>query len=137
MTEDQRHNPKLLWAITGSLIVVIIAVFIFQWMGSADNDTDMQATPPVTDPAAKSAPPKATSLQDAEAAPKQLVTEDLLKAPVPENAALAKEEVAKLDDIRNQLNDQSSLLKQQHADADELIKLKEEQIKILEAQLAQ
>ncbi len=53
------------------------------------------------------------------------------------NAALAKEEVAKLDDIQNQLNDQRALLKQQHNDADELIKLKEEQIKILEAQLAQ
>ena len=76
-------------------------------------------------------------MQDDEAAPKQLVTEDLLKAPVPENPALAKEEVAKLDDIQNQLNDQRALLKQQHNDADELIKLKEEQIKILEAQLAQ
>ena len=45
--------------------------------------------------------------------------------------------MAKLDDIQNQLNDQRALLKQQHNDADELIKLKEEQIKILEAQLAQ
>ena len=65
------------------------------------------------------------------------MTEDLLKAPVPENPALAKEEVAKLDDIQNQLYDQHTLLKQQHNDSDELIKLKEEQIKILEAQLAQ
>ena len=136
MTEDQRHNPKLLWAIAGGLIVVIIAVFIFQWMGESDNTAPIE-TAPTTAPATKFAPAEATPLQDDEAAPKQLVTEDLLKAPVPENAALAKEEVAKLDDIRNQLNDQSSLLKQQHADADELIKLKEEQIKILEAQLAQ
>ncbi len=37
MTEDQQHNPKLLWAITGGLIIVIIAVFIFQWMGDSDN----------------------------------------------------------------------------------------------------
>lgn len=136
MTEDQRHNPKLLWAIAGGLIVVIIAVFIFQWMGESDNTAPIETTP-TTAPAAKSAPAEATPLQDDEAAPKQLVTEDLLKAPVPENPALAKEEVAKLDDIQNQLNDQHTLLKQQHNDSDELIKLKEEQIKILEAQLAQ
>ena len=136
MTEDQRHNPKLLWAIAGGLIVVIIAVFIFQWMGESDNTAPIE-TAPTTAPATKFAPAEATPLQDDEAAPKQLVTEDLLKAPVPENPALAKEEVAKLDDIQNQLYDQHTLLKQQHSDADELIKLKEEQIKILEAQLAQ
>ena len=136
MTEDQRHNPKLLWAIAGGLIVVIIAVFIFQWMGESDNTAPIETTP-TTAPAAKSAPAEATPLQDDEAAPKQLVTEDLLKAPISENAALAKEEVAKLDDIQNQLYDQHTLLKQQHNDSDELIKLKEEQIKILEAQLAQ
>ena len=136
MTEDQRHNPKLLWAIAGGLIVVIISVFIFQWMGESDNTAPIETTP-TTAPAAKSAPAEATPLQDDEAAPKQLVAEDLLKAPVPENPALAKEEVAKLDDIQNQLYDQHTLLKQQHNDSDELIKLKEEQIKILEAQLAQ
>ena len=136
MTEDQRHNPKLLWAIAGGLIVVIIAVFIFQWMGESDNTAPIE-TAPTTAPATKFAPAEATPLQDDEAAPKQLVTEDLLKAPVPENPALAKEEVAKLDDIQNQLYDQHTLLKQQHNDSDELIKLKEEQIKILEAQQAQ
>ena len=136
MTEDQRHNPKLLWAIAGGLIVVIIAVFIFQWMGDSDNTAPIE-TAPTTASVAKAAPAEATPLQEDEAAPKQLVTEDLLKAPISENAALAKEEVAKLDDIQNQLNDQRALLKQQHNDADELIKLKEEQIKILEAQLAQ
>ena len=136
MTEDQRHNPKLLWAIAGGLIFVIIAVFIFQWMGESDNTAPIE-TAPTTAPATKFAPAEATPLQDDEAAPKQLVTEDLLKAPVPENPALAKEEVAKLDDIQNQLYDQHTLLKQQHNDSDELIKLKEEQIKILEAQLAQ
>lgn len=136
MTEDQRHNPKLLWAIAGGLIFVIIAVFIFQWMGERDSTAPIE-TAPTTAPATKFAPAEATPLQDDEAAPKQLVTEDLLKAPVPENPALAKEEVAKLDDIQNQLYDQHTLLKQQHNDSDELIKLKEEQIKILEAQLAQ
>ncbi len=87
MTEDQRHNPKLLWAIAGGLIVVIIAVFIFQWMGESDNTAPIE-TAPTTAPATKFAPAEATPLQDDEAAPKQLVTEDLLKAPISENAAL-------------------------------------------------
>ena len=67
----------------------------------------------------------------------KLVEENITELPVPENASLAKEEIAKLDDIQSQLNDQETTLKQQHNDADELIKLKEEQIKLLEAQLAQ
>ena len=54
----------------------------------------------------------------------------------PENASLAKEEVAKLDDIQSQLKEQEKSLQAQHKDADELVKLKEEQIKLLEAQLA-
>ena len=36
-----------------------------------------------------------------------------------------------------QLKDQEAMLKAQHADADDLVALKEEQIKLLEAQLAQ
>ena len=56
---------------------------------------------------------------------------------MPENASLAKEEVAKLDDIQVQLNEQKATLDAQHSDADQLIQLKEEQIKLLEAQLAQ
>ena len=67
----------------------------------------------------------------------QLVDEKILKTAVPENESLAKEEVAKLEDIQMQLKDQEAILKAQHADADDLVALKEEQIKLLEAQLAQ
>ena len=48
-----------------------------------------------------------------------------------------KEEAAKLDDIQSQLKEQEDLLKAQHSDADQLIQLKEEQIKLLEAQLTE
>ncbi|HFF4773957.1 TPA: hypothetical protein ACGC33_002258, partial [Acinetobacter baumannii] len=47
------------------------------------------------------------------------------------------EEVSKLNDIHRQLQDQEATLKAQHADADQLIKLKEEQVKLLEAQVKQ
>ena len=45
--------------------------------------------------------------------------------------------VSKLEDIHRQLKDQEATLKAQHADADQLTKLKEEQVKLLEAQLKQ
>ena len=65
-----------------------------------------------------------------------LVNESILKDEVPQNESLAKEEVARLDDIQKQLDEQAKILKSQHADADQLIKLKEEQIKLLEQQLS-
>ena len=65
-----------------------------------------------------------------------MVNESILKDSVPENSSLAKEEVAKLDDIQKQLDEQQQNLKSQHADADQLLKLKEEQVKLLEQQLA-
>ena len=45
--------------------------------------------------------------------------------------------MAKLEDLQVQLDGQAALLNAQHADADELIRLKEEQIQLLEAQLKQ
>ena len=66
----------------------------------------------------------------------ELVKESILKDKIPENTSLAKEEVAKLEDIQKQLDDQQQNLKSQHADADQLIKLKEEQIKLLQQQIA-
>ena len=60
----------------------------------------------------------------------------MVKDEVPQNESLAKEEVARLDDIQKQLDEQAKILKSQHADADQLIKLKEEQIKLLEQQLS-
>ncbi|MBD3843720.1 MAG: hypothetical protein IE909_17955, partial [Campylobacterales bacterium] len=62
--------------------------------------------------------------------------ESIIKDPIPANDTLAKEEIAKLDDIHQQLKDQQNELKQQHTDVDTLVKLKEDQIKLLEAQLA-
>ncbi len=138
MTEDQRNSPKLLIGIIGALIAVIAAFVIFQWI----NADEAELTPPA--PAAETpAPAPAEAVQQTlnaqkeSSQPAQLIHEDVLKAPVPENASLAKEEAAKLDDIQAQLHDQEKTLKAQHADADQLIKLKEEQIKLLEQQLAQ
>jgi phosphatidate phosphatase PAH1 len=87
----------------------------------------------MTKPSASSEPVAQTQTASAQ----QLVNEDVLKQPVPAQDSLAKEEVSKLNDIHRQLQDQETTLKAQHADADQLIKLKEEQVKLLEAQVKQ
>ena len=142
MSVEQRNNPKLLMGIMGALVTVVALVLLYQWLNASSGEAERIhqediAAVPAAKPAAKTEEDTAATKAAETIEAKALVSEQLLDSPVPENASLAKEEVAKLDDIQNQLNDQRALLKQQHNDADELIKLKEEQIKILEAQLAQ
>ena len=141
MTLDQRNSPKLLLGITGGLVVIIMLFLAYQWFFATSNEvlTEHEAAS-LTMPA-KPAASAEVKLAEPEVATDektiQLVDEKILKAAVPENESLAKEEVAKLADIQTQLKDQETLLKAQHADADDLVALKEEQIKLLEAQLAQ
>lgn len=132
MIEDRNHNPKLLIGIAGGLIAVIAIFLAYQWFIASNvenrptHETELATPAPV-----KAKPAEAVPLAEAEPTQK-LIEEDILQAPVPENASIAK-----LDDIQLQLAAQESTLKAQHADADQLLKLKEEQIKLLEAQLAQ
>ncbi|WP_180056740.1 MULTISPECIES: hypothetical protein [unclassified Acinetobacter] len=142
MTEDQRHNPKLLVGIIGGLTILIAVFFAYQWFSNNTEQNNVHEEEMVTKPAKPAVATPIESMSEASAPLAEtemvkLVEENITELPVPENASLAKEEIAKLDDIQSQLNDQETTLKQQHNDADELIKLKEEQIKLLEAQLAQ
>ena len=140
---EQRNNSKLMWIIAGGLGAVIVLIAIFFWLNNTSESTQIDEQLNQTTPAAKkveaTAPPVATPVEQnaaSEAANVELVKESILKDKIPENASLAKEEVAKLEDIQKQLDDQQQNLKSQHADADQLIKLKEEQIKLLQQQLA-
>lgn len=137
MIEDRNHNPKLLIGIAGGLIAVIAIFLAYQWFIASNVENRPTYETELTTPAqVKAKPAEAVPLAEAEPTQK-LIEEDILQAPVPENASIAKEEIAKLDDIQLQLAEQENTLKAQHADADQLLKLKEEQIKLLEAQLAQ
>lgn len=139
MSVEQRNNPKLLIGIIGALSAVAILVVVYQWLNHVPAATTEQEQTGITRPAA---PPVAEPIQESagrqneSAAPQVLVTEDMMNTAVPTTPALAKEEVAKLEDLQAQLNDQKATLEAQHDDADQLIQLKEEQIKLLEAQLA-
>lgn len=137
MIEDRNHNPKLLIGIAGGLIAVIAIFLAYQWFIASNVENSPTYETELTTPAqVKAKPAEAVPLAEAEPTQK-LIEEDILQAPVPENASIAKEEIAKLDDIQLQLAEQENTLKAQHADADQLLQLKEEQIKLLEAQLAQ
>ncbi|MBV7308417.1 hypothetical protein V3528_09835 [Acinetobacter johnsonii] len=137
MSSVQHNNPKLLWGITAGLVAIIAIFALYQWLFAAQESTTPVHQAELIQPTVKALPEaeKAASTAMADNTIK-LVEEDILKAPVPENASLAKEEVAKLEDIQSQLKEQEKSLQAQHKDADELVKLKEEQIKLLEAQLA-
>ncbi|WP_327857799.1 hypothetical protein [Acinetobacter guillouiae] len=136
---EQRNNSKLMWIIAGGLGAVIVLIAIFFWLNNTSESTQINEPLNQTTPAAKKVEATATPVEQSaasEAANVELVKASILKDKIPENASLAKEEVAKLEDIQKQLDDQQQNLKSQHADADQLIKLKEEQIKLLQQQMA-
>lgn len=135
MTSDQRNSPKLLMGIIGGMVVIIVFFFAYQWFMSSSREITTESesiNSTVSTPVKPSEPVRTMDEKTI-----QLVDESILKTATPNDPALAKEEVAKLEDIQTQLHDQENILKAQHNDADQLITLKEEQIKLIEAQLVQ
>ena len=140
MSSYQNENSKLLWMIIGGISVVVVLIFATQWFLSEKHQEpsitlikpaiEKTVTPSVT------ATTESAEVANETPAPIQLVEESIVKDPIPANDTLAKEEITKLDDIHQQLKDQQQDLKQQHTDVDTLLKLKEDQVKLLEAQLA-
>lgn len=138
MTIRDRNSSKMLWGIIALLILIIAGAFAYFNFSSTNEENKINTETPVSEAVAASEPELPTSeIAPTETTTSVLISDEVLKDTVPENASLAKEEVAKLKDIQNQLKDQEVLLTEQHADADQLIELKEEQIKLLEAQLAE
>ena len=136
MTLNYRENSKLIWIIAGGLIAIILLVIIYLWM---NNTAEPKAQPVLPNKTVTAAPVVQPTAEPAASEPDTatLVDEKILKDEVSNNASTAKEEMAKLEDIQKQLDEQQNMLNTQHADADQLIKLKEDQIKLLEKQLAE
>ena len=139
MALDQINNSKLIWLIGGGLIIIVALGAAYFWLSSNSEPEVQQVAIPAPKPKVE-APPVVEPVMEQPASEavdeNALVKEDILKEQVPENASLAKEEIARLDDIQKQLNEQENSLKGQHVDADKLIQLKEEQIKLIEQQIA-
>lgn len=140
MSSYQNENSKLLWMIIGGISVVVVLIFAIQWFFSEKHQetsiTSIQPAIEKTVTTSVTANTESTQVTNETPAPIQLVEESIVKDPIPANDTLAKEEITKLDDIHQQLKDQQQDLKQQHTDVDTLLKLKEDQVKLLEAQLA-
>ena len=139
MALEQRDNSKLLWGIIIALVCIVALVAAYFWMSTMqESPVNEKPATAVTAPATPVAP-KPPVAQPIDQAPptNTLIDEKVLKDPIPDTPIAAEEEVAKLDDVHQQLVDQEGTLKQQHQGADDIIKLKEEQIKLLEEQLAQ
>jgi phospholipid N-methyltransferase len=134
----QRESSKLLWGIISGLILIVVLAFAyFNFNSRIDTSTEqVPSSESVSEIVSSEIIVENTPVSEANTST-ALISEDVLKAPISDNPSLAKEEVAKLDDVQAQLKDQEKILEEQHADADQIIKLKEEQIKLLEAQLAE
>ncbi|WP_445116709.1 hypothetical protein [Acinetobacter sp. WZC-1] len=136
MNKTQRDNPGLMWIIAGGLTVVIVLLALIFILLKPDDKPQQTATPaPAIAEKAVPAPPQPVEQTTAsEPANQELINEKALSDEVPQNASLANEELARLQEIKKQLDLHEQILKAQHGDADQLIKLKEEQIKLLEEQ---
>lgn len=138
MAIRERNNPKLLWGIIGFLILIIALIFAYLNFSSTEDESKVNIETPASEAVVTSESNlPASEVVAPETNTSALISDKILQEAIPENASLAKEEVAKLSDIQSQLKDQEKILKEQHSDVDQLIELKEEQIKLLEAQLAE
>lgn len=145
MTQSKPNQSYLIWWILGVLSIFTLGITTyFYWTEPAQqNEQAQQSRAQKTtqknlthEQATIGASNVTTQGMDA-SSNTALVDEKIVEQAIPQNESLAKDELAKLKDIQTQLDQQTMSLNAQHQDADQLIKLKQEQIKLLEAQLAQ
>lgn len=146
MALDHSNNSKLMWIIVAGLVIIVTLAVVFLWMSSKDHSREtasIETSEPVSGTVSSTLPnvalesaSEATIALDTLTDSNALVSDNLLKDEIPHNATFAKEEIAKLNDLQQQLQAQHETLEAQQSDADQLITLKEEQIKLLEEQLS-
>ncbi len=145
MTQSKPNQSYLIWWILGVLSIFTLGITAyFYWTEPAQqNEQAQQSRAQKTtqknlthEQATLEALNLKTQGMDA-SSNTALVDEKIIEQAIPQNESLVKDELAKLKDIQTQLDQQTMSLNAQHQDADQLIKLKQEQIKLLEAQLAQ
>ena len=163
MSVDEINHSKLVWKISGGLSAMVIVAAGFLYLDSHDyklfpssSEDNNTAEESIEEKALEEkaleektvedkvevepviASTNETIAKESELLPendKPLVEASILKQEIPKNASIAKDEISKLDDIHDQLKTQKSMLEEQQKDADQIIQLKEEQIKLLEAEL--
>lgn len=141
MSHQPRHRSNLLWPILGILLVIVMAIsaYVAWWLPQTQHKpvTQSQTAQNPTQPASHVAIEHAASEAFVPTPNAVLIDESVLQEDIPTEPSLAKEEIAKQEDLQQQLQTQEKMLQQQNLTADELIRLKEQQIELLEAQLRQ
>lgn len=144
MALDHSNNSKLMWIIVAGLVIIVTLAVLFLWMSSKESSIDTvniessetrTETVAVNSTAIRESSLETVALNTA-ADVKVLVSDSILKDKIPQNTTFAEEEIAKLNDLQQQLQTQHETLEAQQSDADQILALKEEQIKLLEEQLS-
>ena len=142
MHAPQPSKPKR-WMILIAIVIVVSIVGITLSYVISLRKTDEGASnqpastaQPLTAVSTPNIQPVAASLSDtATSSSNSLVDNSLLNAPMPQDEALANEEVDRLKDQQSQLLEQKTMLQQQLKDSGQLIQLKEKLLADMQSQL--
>lgn len=141
MHTPQPSKPNRWMILIAIVIIVSIVGITLSYVISQKKTDETAATPaqPVaqamTAVAKPSIQPVAASISNDDTPSNTLVDSTLLNAPMPQDEALAREEVDRLKDQQSQLLEQKALLQQQLQDAKQLIELKEKLLVDMQSQL--
>lgn len=150
--QDPEQTPKSKrWMIM--LGIVVLAFFLY-WIASyaigfktterdgnpppsssINQDTQKSTTDIDRNNEAPLAPSTNETSQNQQPAGNSIIDTNLLTAPVPQDATLAREEISRLQDQQAQLIERKALQEQQLKDSDKLVELKEKYLADLQAQL--
>lgn len=152
----KKTNPAI---IGGVVALVLVVGLLFVLLGGDDAPAEPVAPPVASAPPTPPSPPPAETTPAPEAPsaptdtpnatattePNMLPTttapninpDEILKAEIPEDPALLKEEIDRLTDTEKQLDEQSKMIQEQLELMNDLTKAKDEEIALLEAQIAE
>lgn len=102
---------------------------------SINQDTQKSTTDIDRNNEAPLAPSTNETSQNQQPVGNSIIDTNLLTAPVPQDATVAREEISRLQDQQAQLTERKALQEQQLKDSDKLVELKEKYLADLQAQL--
>lgn len=157
LTKRTLKKPNQLGLLVGAGLVLAVLAWFFMGQSSEPNKSTAQTqtqtqahataktTAPIVKPQASASLPAAstvavdatTSSAHATAALPAITPEEILTPPLPEDPAIAKEELSRLSEQSAQLKEQETMMQDQLRMMNELSSKKEERIQLLEQQVAQ
>lgn len=142
MADSEQNLPKkpnrwliIIGAVLGLLALYYIAITVIG-VKKADEPNQQNPTASPRDAAINQNQQNSSHVDRIlQPAPSSIVDTNLLTKPVPQDNALANEEISSLADQQAQLTDRKALLQQQLDDSDKLVELKTKYLADLQAQV--